>query len=69
MKCDNIPLLWKNFLLNIANNRDHITNYSNRPFNIFHKHCREWCLSHNSDDDEMRMLDDDLNIKSILFGC
>ena len=35
MKCGNIPLLWRKFFLNIANNRDHIIKYSNRPFNKF----------------------------------
>ena len=41
MKCDNFPLLWRNFFLNIANNRDYIINYCNRPFVKFDKHCRE----------------------------
>ena len=47
--------------LNIANNRDHIIKYCNRPFNIFDRLCREWYLSHKSDDNEIRVLDDILN--------
>ena len=58
MKCDNIPLLWRKIFLNIPNNRDHIINYCKRPFNTFHKHCREWYLSHNSGDNEIQMLDE-----------
>ena len=56
MKCGNIPMLWRKFYLKIANNRDHIINYSNRPFNNFDRLCREWYLSHNSDDNEKRVL-------------
>ena len=42
MKCNNIPLLWRKFLLNVANNKDYVYNFCNRPFNGFHRHCREW---------------------------
>ena len=48
------------FFLNIANNRDHIIKYYNRPFNKFDRLCREWYLSHNSDDNELRFLNDNL---------
>ena len=58
MKCKNLPLLWRKLFLNISNNRDFIINYCIRPFNNFHKHCREWYLSQKSDDNEM--LDDNL---------
>ena len=61
MKCDKILLLWRNFFLNIANNRDYIIIYYNRPINKFDKHCREWYLKHNSDDNEIRVLDDNIN--------
>ena len=54
-------MLWKKFFLNIANNRDYIIIYCDRPPNKFDKFCREWYLSHNSDDIETRALDDDLN--------
>ena len=60
MKCGNIPLLWRKCFLNIANNRNCIINYYNRPFNKFDRLCREWYLSHNSDDNEIRVLDDNL---------
>ena len=60
MKCGNIPLLWRKFFLKIANNREHILNFCNRPFNKFDRYCREWYLSHNSDDNEIRVLDDNL---------
>ena len=61
MKCNYIPLLWKKIFLNFANNRDYIFIYRNRPPNKFHKLCREWYLNQNSDDNETRALDDDLN--------
>ena len=67
MKGDYIPLLWRKFFLYIANNRDYIFDYCNRPFNIFQRHCREWYLSHNGDDNEIRMLDDELNNHFMLF--
>ena len=46
MKCHNIPLLWRKFFLNIANNRDFVNTYCNRQFSRFDQHCREWYL-HN----------------------
>ena len=50
MKCDNVPLLWRKFFLNIANNnRDYVNNYCNRPFNRFHRYCREWYLYNNTE--------------------
>ena len=61
MKCGKIPLLWREFFLNFVNNRDYINNYCKRPFNKFDRLCREWYLSHNSDDNEIRVLDDNLN--------
>ena len=44
MKCDNIPLLWRKFFLNIAHNRDYVNNYCNRPLNSFDRHCRAWYI-------------------------
>ena len=61
MKGGNIPTLWRKFFLNIVNNRDYISNYCNRPFNTFDGLCREWYLGHNSDDNEIRVLDNNLN--------
>ena len=68
MKYGNIPLLWRKFFLTIGNNRDYIINFCNciikyckRPFNKFDTLCREWYLNHNSDDNEIRVLDDNLN--------
>ena len=37
-----IPLLWRKFFLNIANNRDDIIKYRRRPFIKFDRLCREW---------------------------
>ena len=61
MKCGNIALLWRNFFLIIMNNRDYIIIHCNKPFNKFDRLCREWCLGHNSDDNQIRMLDNNLN--------
>ena len=70
MKSDNIPLLWRKFFLNIANNRDYIINYCKRPFNKFDKHCREWYLNHYSYDNEIRVFDDNINNMFYAFtGC
>ena len=41
MNCENIPLLWRKFFLNIANNRDYVYSYCNGPFNNFQRYCRE----------------------------
>ena len=67
MKCGNIPLLWRKFFLNSAINRDHIINYCTRPFNKFDRLCRDWYLSHNSDDNGIGVLDD--NINNIICLC
>ena len=61
MKCDNIPLLWRKFFLNIANNRDNVYKYCNRPFNNFHRPCREWYLHNKTGEDDIRMLNDEMN--------
>ena len=61
MKCNNIPLLWRKFFLNIANNRVYVFEYCNRTFRNFRRHCREWCLYNNPDDDEIRKLNDERN--------
>ena len=50
MQCGDIPMLWRKFFLKIRNLRDFIINCCNRPFNNFDRHCREWYLSYNSDD-------------------
>ena len=61
MKCGNIPILWIKLFLNIANNRHYVYNFCNRPLNKFDRHCREWYLYNNSDADDIRMLNDELN--------
>ena len=61
-------MLWRKFFLNIANNRDHIILYCNRRKNKFDRHCRESYLSHNSDDNEIQMLDDNL-INKYMVMC
>ena len=60
-KCDRIPLLWIKFLLNIANKRDYVFNFRRRPAKQFDWYCREWYLYNNTDADDIRMLDDELN--------
>ena len=67
MKCGNILLLRRKFVLNIVNNRDYIVNYCNRRINKFDRLCREWYLSHNSEDNEIRVLDDNLNHNYMLM--
>ena len=64
MKCNNIPLLWRIFL-DIANNRDFVNNYCNRPLNRFDRHCREWYLYNlikdNTEIDYNNNLDNNFN--------
>ena len=38
---NNIPKKWRNFFTKIANNRDYVYSFCNRPYNSFHRHCRE----------------------------
>ena len=68
MRCGNNPMLWRKFFLNFAKNRDHINNYCNRPFKNFDRLCREWYLDHNSNDNEIRVLDDMLIYSYMLMG-
>ena len=67
MKCGNIPLLWRKFFLKIANNRDYLINDCNKPLKKLDRLCRDWYLSHNSDDNEIRVLDDNLNNNYMLM--
>ena len=50
MKCDNNPLLWRKFLLKIANNRDYVNIYCNRPLNCFDRHCCECYIFYSGND-------------------
>ena len=68
MKCYGIPMLWRKFFLNIANNRNYINNYCNRPLRKFDRHLRDWYLNQNPDDDEMRAFDENFNNYYIVFG-
>ena len=45
----------------IANNGVYVYIFCNRPFNDFHRHCREWYLYDNTDGDDIRMLNDEMN--------
>ena len=67
MKSGNVPLFWRKIFLNIKNNRDYIINYCNIPFNKFDKHCREWYLIYISDDNQIRILDNNLNINHMVM--
>ena len=60
MKSNDIPLLRRKLFLNIANNRDYVYNYCNRPFKKFHRHCREWYFYNNTTGDDIRMLNDEM---------
>ena len=42
MKCGNIPKIWTLFFLNIANKRDYVYKFCNRPVYKFDWLCREW---------------------------
>ena len=42
MKCNNFPILWGKLFLKIANNRDYINSFCNRPYSRLHQHCRDW---------------------------
>ena len=68
LNCDYFPFLSRKFFFYIANNRDHIFDFCNSPFYKIHKCCREGYLSDDSDDIEIRMLDDNLNNNYMLFG-
>ena len=68
MKCCNKPMLWRNIFLNIANNREYIINYCNKPLHKFDRRLREWYLGENPNDNEMRKIDDNLNNHYIVFG-
>ena len=48
MKCNNILLLWKKFFSKIANKKDYVNNYCNRPLNSFDRLCCEGCLYNNT---------------------
>ena len=41
MKWNNIPLWWRNFFLNMENNRDYVNTYCSTLLNGFDRHCRE----------------------------
>ena len=68
MKCYNLPLLWRKFFMNIANNRGCIINDCNRPLHKFDRLFREWYLNENLNDDEIRAFDNNLNIYYFVFG-
>ena len=68
MKCYNLPFLWRKIFSNILNNGDYISNYGNRPLNKVDKHVREWYLTENPNDNEMRAFDDNLDNYYTVFG-
>ena len=68
MECYNLPLLWRKFFMNIANNRDYIVNHCNRPLHKFDRHLGEWYLNENPKDDEIRTFDINLKNYYFLFG-
>ena len=61
MKCNNIPRLWTIFFLEIVYSRDCVYNFCNRPYYNFHRHCSEWYLYNNTDGDDIRMLNYEMN--------
>ena len=64
-----IPMFWIHLFKNIANNREYVYNYCNRPPNKFDRYCRECYLynlvKNNTDGDEheddIQTLDDGMN--------
>ena len=68
IKCYNIPMLWRKFFLNIANNREYIINYCNRPLHKSDRLLREWYLNENPNENGMRAFDDNLDNYYIVFG-
>ena len=62
IKCNKIPILWRKFFLNFANNRDYVNIYCNRPPNRFDKYCRDMYLHNflrnNTEIDRNNNLDD-----------
>ena len=64
-----IPMLWRHFSKNIANNRDYVYYFCNRPLNRFDRRCREWYLYNNTNGggDEIRILNDELNNYALHF--
>ena len=61
MNCKNISRIWILFFLKNANNMDYVYNFCNRPFNDFHRPCRECFLYNNTDGDDIRRLDGEMN--------
>ena len=61
MKCGNSPRLWILFFLKIANKRDYVYNFCNRPEYKFYRLCRKRYLYNNPEADDIRMLNDELN--------
>ena len=37
-----IPMSWRRFFLNIANNTQYRNNYCNTPYKKLHRYCQEW---------------------------
>ena len=68
IKCYNLPLLWRKFFTNIANNRDYIIYHCNRPLQNIDRLIREWYLNETPNDDEIRAFDNNLNNHYIVFG-
>ena len=62
MKCNDIPLLWRKFFLNIAKNREHMDIYCINLYNLFQRYCREWYFYNNEMD-----YDNNNNV-NIFFG-
>ena len=70
MKCYiyKLPLLWRKFFMNIGNDRDYTFNHCKTPLHKFDRLLREWYLNKNPDDNEMRILDDNLTNYYIMLG-
>ena len=39
-----IPIMWRKFFLDIANNGEFNNNYCSKPYNKYHRYYREWYL-------------------------
>ena len=47
-----IPIFCRKFFMHIADNREYIYNFCNNLDSKFQRHCFEWYLCNNTDEDE-----------------
>ena len=67
-----IPMFWRHLFKHIANNRNYVYNFCNRPPKNFHRYCCEWYLynlvKNNTDgEDDVQVLEDEMNKYAFFF--